>query len=88
MLFCTNNKLPLKLMSPYTGRGLRVQHFRQNEECGVTEELPPVNENLHYDFNFQVFLKITLRIIYSQYNYNVSAVVKFLFSKSTIYQGR
>ena len=67
MLFCTNNKLPLKLLSPYTGRGMRVRHFRQNEECGVTEELPPVDENLHYDFNFQVCLKITLRIIYSQY---------------------
>ena len=67
MLFCTNNKLPLNLLSPYTGHGLRVRHFRQNEECGVTEELPPVDENLHYDFNLQVFLKITLRIIYSQY---------------------
>ena len=48
------------ILSPYTGRGMRVQHFRQNEECGVTEELPPVDENLRFDTNFQVFLKITL----------------------------
>ena len=52
-----------KLLSPYTGHGLRVQHFRQNEECGVTEELPPVDENLRFDNNFQVFLKIILCIL-------------------------
>ena len=36
------------------GHGLRVQHFRQNEECGVTEELVMIDENLRYDFDYQV----------------------------------
>ena len=28
-------------------------HFRQNEECGVLEELEPIDTNLKYDFNYQ-----------------------------------
>ena len=31
-----------------------LQHFRRNEECGVLEELEPVDINLKYDFNYQV----------------------------------
>ena len=31
-----------------------MQHFRQNEECGATEELVTIDENLHYDFDYQV----------------------------------
>ena len=31
-----------------------LQHFRWNEECGVLEELEPVDINLKYDFNYQV----------------------------------
>ena len=39
---------------PCTGHGLRLQHFRKNEECNVTEELEIIDENLRYDFNYQV----------------------------------
>ena len=38
----------------FIGTGLRLQHIRQNKECNVREELQPVDENLQYDFNFQV----------------------------------
>ena len=37
-----------------SGHGLVLQHFRRNEECGVLEELEPVDINLKYDFNYQV----------------------------------
>jgi len=40
-----------------TGYGLNVQHFRKNEECGVTEELEPIDTNMQYDFNYQVSMK-------------------------------
>ena len=36
------------------GHSLILQHFRDNKECGVTEELPPIDKNLKYDFNYQV----------------------------------
>lgn len=39
---------------PCSGHGLRLQHFRKNEECGVVEELETIDENLRYDFNYQV----------------------------------
>ena len=42
------------MLSITTGYGLNVQHFRKNEECGVTEELEPIDTNMQYDFNFQV----------------------------------
>jgi len=35
------------------GHGLTLQHYRQNPECGVLEELEPVEQNLQYDFNYQ-----------------------------------
>ena len=35
------------------GHGLKVQHFRMNSECGVLEELPPIDVNLQYDFDYQ-----------------------------------
>ncbi len=38
-----------------SGHGLILKHFRQNE-CGVTEELPPIEKNLKYDFNYQVLM--------------------------------
>ena len=37
-----------------SGHGLVLQHFRRNEECGVLEELEPVDINQKYDFNYQV----------------------------------
>ena len=37
------------------GRGLTLQHFRMNSECGALEELEPIDQNLNYDFNFQQF---------------------------------
>lgn len=38
-----------------SGHGLLVQHFRENAECGVLEELEPIDENERYDFNYQQF---------------------------------
>ena len=35
------------------GHGLKLQHFRMNPECGVLEELPPIDVNLQYDFDYQ-----------------------------------
>ena len=37
-----------------TGHGITVQHFTTNEECGATEELKPIYQNLKYDFDYQV----------------------------------
>ena len=34
---------------------MRLQHFRNNEECGVIEELSPIDENLNYDSDYQVW---------------------------------
>ena len=36
-----------------SGHGLELQHFRKTEQCGGIEELPPVEKNLRYDFNYQ-----------------------------------
>ena len=30
-----------------------TRHFRPNEDCGVLEELEPIDINLKYDFNYQ-----------------------------------
>ncbi len=38
-----------------SGNGLTFQHFRMNDECGVLEELEPIEQNLNYDFNFQQY---------------------------------
>ena len=35
------------------GHGLTVQHLRYNSDCGVLEELKPIDRNLNYDFDFQ-----------------------------------
>lgn len=37
------------------GHGLTLQHLRYNSECGVYEELQPIDRNLQYDFNYQQF---------------------------------
>ena len=39
----------------YIGHGLIVQHFRENEQCGVLKEMKPIDENRKYDFNYQQF---------------------------------
>ena len=44
-----------KKIITYIGHGLLVQHFRENEQCGVLEELEPIDENRRYDFNYQQF---------------------------------
>ena len=36
------------------GTALSVRHFRNNTECGKIEELPPIDENLQYNFNYSV----------------------------------
>ena len=35
------------------GRKLTLHQYRMNEECGVLEEIAPIDQNLNYDFNFQ-----------------------------------
>ena len=35
-----------------------LQHFRPNEECGLLEELEPIDSNLKYDFNYQVISSV------------------------------
>lgn len=35
------------------GHGLVVKQFRRTSECGGIEELPLIDENLSYDFNYQ-----------------------------------
>ena len=36
------------------GRALNVRHFRQDQQCGAIEELPPIDSNPSYDFDYQV----------------------------------
>ena len=49
ILFCRCNIVWLC----FIGHGLTVQHFRMNSECGRLEELPPIDQNLQYDFDYQ-----------------------------------
>ena len=39
----------------FTGHGLVVSQLRENDQCGLLEELQPIDENRQYDFNFQQF---------------------------------
>ena len=39
----------------FTGHGLVVNQLRENDQCGLLEELQPIDENRQYDFNFQQF---------------------------------
>ena len=45
-----------------TGTGLTVQHYRNTSsgQCNAVEELKPIDQNLNYDFDFQVNLLILL----------------------------
>jgi hypothetical protein len=45
------------------GRGLNLQHVRYNSECGVYEELEPIDKNLKYDFDFQQINHLKREII-------------------------
>ena len=38
----------------FSGHGLVVEHFRETE-CGLREELEPIDENRRYDFDYQQF---------------------------------
>jgi len=57
---CTNKFFPPDgitvfgnmLHTHLTGHGLVVRHFRKSE-CGLLEELEPIDENRRYDFNYQ-----------------------------------
>ncbi|KAL5500626.1 hypothetical protein EMCRGX_G012217 [Ephydatia muelleri] len=35
------------------GRAVTLRHLRMNSSCGGLQELPPVDQNMQYDFNFQ-----------------------------------
>lgn len=36
------------------GHGLVVDHYRETE-CGLMEQMEPIDENRRYDFNYQQF---------------------------------
>ena len=48
----------------YIGHGLIVQHFRENEQCGVLKEMKPIDENRKYDFNYQQFTYLVTIKVY------------------------
>ena len=39
----------------WPGVGITLRHMRWNSTCGTYQELPPIDQNLQYDFNFQQF---------------------------------
>ncbi|KAL5491375.1 hypothetical protein EMCRGX_G016654 [Ephydatia muelleri] len=43
------------LHSHLAGVGITLRHMRWNKTCGAYQELPPIDQNLQYDFNFQQF---------------------------------
>ena len=45
------------------GQGLELQHLRWNSECQVYEELPPIDFNPNYDFNYQQVTHIPKEVI-------------------------
>ena len=49
LLYITSNYL---IQLSFIGHGLVVRHFRENE-CGLLEELQPIDENKRYDFDYQ-----------------------------------
>ena len=52
---CIDNNMYTIIIIIIIGSGLLVQHFRENKECGVLEEMEPIDENRRYDFNYQQF---------------------------------
>jgi hypothetical protein len=68
---CTNEYLPddgIHVFGNFfhthlAGHGLTFQHFRYNSECGVYEELEPIDENLKYDFDYQQFTHLKREVI-------------------------
>ena len=71
-----------------SGHGLVLQHFRRNEECGVLEELEPVDINLKYDFNYQVWVIVSC-VVYNLYfcpSIVIMTCCLHMFSKLTSYQ--
>ena len=65
------------IISYVIGRGLELQHLRWNSECEVYEELPPIDLNLNYDFNFQqtTYLPREVTVLpVSEYRSNQSGV--------------
>ena len=44
--------IPITIKINTSGHGLVVRHFRESE-CGLLEELEPIDENRRYDFNYQ-----------------------------------
>ena len=39
----------------HAGTGITLRHMRWNNTCGAYQELPPIDQNLQYDFNLQQF---------------------------------
>ena len=57
------------------GSALNVRHFRRNDKCDRMEELPPIDKNLEYDFDFQVS--------YISFTYNHLAIANFCSNYQT-----
>ena len=53
LLYITSDYL---IQLSFIGHGLVLHHFRENE-CGLLEELQPIDENKRYDFNYQQVTK-------------------------------
>ena len=47
----------------HSGHGLTLQHIRYNSECGVYEELEPIDNNLKYDFDYQQFTHLKHEVL-------------------------
>lgn len=42
------------LFNFHEGTAINVRHFRKNYTCNRMEELPSIDKNLEYDFDYQV----------------------------------
>eukprot|EP00731_Ephydatia_muelleri_P014962 Em0008g682a len=60
---CTSSNIPPTgitivanlLHTHRAGIKITLRHMRWNKTCGAYQELPPIDQNLQYDFNFQQF---------------------------------
>ena len=70
-LFLYNYCIYCIAKSVIIGHGLTLQHIRYNSECGVYEELEPIDRNLKYDFNYQQVNHLQEIIVKPVSGYNI-----------------
>ena len=51
-----------------SGYGMTLQHIRYNSECGVYEELEPIDNNMKYDFDYQQFTHLRHEVLIKPVN--------------------